>query len=128
MVILDTCTLLWLASDLNKLSTTAKIQIIDNKGLIYVSAISAIEIGVKCRKKKLKLKMDPKTWFRKALEQHGVEEIAVNSSIAVSATELPMIHNDPMDRIIIATAMKNNFTILTPDDTISKYPSISAVW
>ena len=128
MVLLDTCTLLWLASDLSKLSETAKTHIVGNRGLVFVSAISAFEIGIKCKKKKLRLKLDPKAWFLRALATHGLQGIPVNSRIAVIATELPMIHNDPMDRIIIATAMDVNLSILTPDRQLSKYSSVKTLW
>ena len=52
MLLLDTCVLIWLASDINELSETARKMIGKNAGAIYVSSISAFEIAIKTRKKK----------------------------------------------------------------------------
>ncbi len=59
MLLLDTCTLLWLVADQAHLTKKATDSILDNQGLIYVSAISAFEIAIKVKKKKLQLKKEP---------------------------------------------------------------------
>ena len=42
--------------------------------------------------------------------------------------ELPLIHGDPFDRLIIATAMREKLTILTDDEKIIRYPNVKVVW
>ncbi len=128
MIILDTCTLIWLTTDLNHISQTAKTRIQQSAGNTFVSAISAFEISIKTAKGKLKLKYDPLTWFQLALEKHGITEIPVNSAIAANAAQLAPIHNDPMDRIIIATAQISNLTVLSPDQYMKLYPDVSVIW
>lgn len=128
MILIDTCTLLWLAIDQDKLSENAKELLIANANKICISAISAFEIGVKTRKKLLKLPLRPENWFEKATKLHGIDVVAITSEIAMLSTQIPTHHYDPADRIIIATAMINNYTILTPDQHISRYPKIRVVW
>jgi PIN domain nuclease of toxin-antitoxin system len=127
MIILDTCALLWLAADQKKLSLKAKKTIEHNAGALFVSSISSFEIAIKCRNHKMSLPLPVAQWFTQTLDFHGIREIAVTSDIAVCSTELPLLHNDPCDRIIIATAQLKDMTIVTCDELIAQY-KINVVW
>ncbi len=128
MILLDTCTLLWLAADQEKLSAKAKKTVEKNSGALFVSAITAFEIAVKCRNSRLELPLPPLDWFTKALDFHGIKDIPITSSIAIASAQLPLLHNDPCDRIIIATAQMNDMRILTCDQLISQYEKVEVVW
>ena len=128
MLLLDTCTLLWLASDVSKLSELAKREISDSRGGLFVSAITAFELGIKHRKGALRLPLAPAKWFAKALEFHGVIEIPVNGAIAADSTVLPAHHSDPCDRIIVATARAKELRIVTPDPLIRAYSEATCLW
>ena len=128
MVLLDTCTLLWLVQNYEQLPARVQSMLQKRRGAIYVSAISAFEIGVKYHKKKLQLPMEPGKWFQEVLDFHGLTELALTAKILFSATALPGHHNDPADRILIATAAFHKLTLLTPDEEIRKYPGIKVFW
>jgi len=121
MLLLDTCALLWLVADKRKLSAHVRRLFESPQARLYVSAISAFEVGVKHRRRALVLPMPPDEWYRQALEFHGVEEIAVSGEIAARSTMLPAHHNDPSDRIIVATAQVAGMSVVTPDGLIGKY-------
>ena len=55
-------------------------------------------------------------------------EIAIKSEKGKIELPLPKIHNDPCDRIVIATAMKHHMIIITRDKTIQQYPNIEILW
>ena len=131
MILLDTCTLIWLSADREKLTDKAKQIIRKYTGNLYISSISACEIGVKYNKGLLTLSSPALSWFQQALEWHGITEIPVDSKIAVQATLLPLIHRDPADRIIIATALEKSLTIVTADKHIHAYGKeldLKVVW
>lgn len=129
MILLDTCTLLWLAGGLHKkLSETARELLRRHVGELCVSSISALEIGIKLRKGKLDLQTNPRDWFVRALAAHGVREIPVDGDIAARSTMLPPLHADPCDRIIVATAEHYDGTILTPDALVRAYPQVTCRW
>ncbi|HEV7667965.1 MAG TPA: type II toxin-antitoxin system VapC family toxin [Thermoanaerobaculia bacterium] len=128
MLLLDTCALLWLVGDRGKLSATAVGRIKTQRGELFVSAISAFEIGVKHRKGKLELPLEPGAWFEAALRFHGLRELPVTGSIAAASTALPLLHADPCDRLIVATALLHGMTVLTPDPLIAGYPGVQTVW
>ena len=128
MLLLDTCTLLWLVADQAQLSDRARRVLSDNRGMLFVSAISAFEIGIKHRKGALTLPVGPEKWYPAALEFHGLQEIAVDGHIALESTALPPLHADPCDRIIVATARLHHLPVLTPDELIKAYPDIQVLW
>ena len=127
-LLLDTCTLLWHAGDSRKLSGTARSLIHARAHPIFVSSFSAFEIGTKSRKGKLDLPLSAEEWFRQALDYYELRDLPVDWRIAAAATALPPLHNDPADRIIIATAKLRELTIVTPDNLIAGYPDVTVAW
>ena len=128
MYILDTCTLLWLVADQSSLSATAANLIKKNPAELFVSAISAFEIALKSRNNKLELPLPALDWYQQVLIFHGIHEIPVSGEISAGSALLPVLHNDPCDRIIIASAMLNRMTIITPDQHIRAYKGLKVLW
>lgn len=128
MILLDTCTFLWLVTEQDNLSKKVRHEISDNANALFVSSITAFEIGIKVSKKLIELPLPPQEWLSKAFYLHGLTELPIDSEIALYATQLPPIHRDPADRLIIATAHKHQLTILTPDQHISSYPQSKTSW
>ena len=119
-MILDTCALLWLAQGGNQLSEPVR-QRINSEAVVCVSAISGFEVGVKHQKGKLVLPARPSDWFGTILEHHDLQVLPLDLPICIRATELPGIHNDPCDRLIIATAVHHNMPVVTGDPVFQKY-------
>ena len=128
MLLLDTHTFIWLASDIKELSKFAKKEIQNNADKLFISSISALEIGLLEKRKKLKLPLKADEFIEKALNFHKINEIEINKDIAYASVYLPDIHNDPFDRIIIATAQHYKMKIISKDYLISTYPEVSVVW
>ena len=119
-MILDTCALLWLAQGGRKLSKAAARRI-DGAPVVYVSAITGFEVGVKYRKGELELPAVPSDWFKAILEHHGLEVFPLDLRICIRATELPAVHRDPCDRLIIATAQIHGLPVVTADPIFREY-------
>ena len=93
-----------------------------------VSAISAFEIGVKCEKRKLMLPLPPRPWFERVVQTYALRVEPITWEDAIASTTLPRHHNDPADRIIVATAIRLGATILTPDPLIAAYSEAKTLW
>ena len=119
-MILDTCGLIWFASGREDLSREA-MDAIDAADLVYVSAISAFEIGFGYAIGDLDLPCDPEKWYLDVLAQHGISEVPVDGKAAMASTKLPLIHRDPCDRIIIATAKLLHLSMVTGDERFREY-------
>jgi len=128
VILLDTCSMLWLAAAQDQLSARARELLRQEGVLLFVSAISAFEIGIKHRKNALTLPLEPEAWYQRALDFHGLHEIPVTGSIACRSTQLPEHHKDPCDRIIVATAQIQELTVLTPDPLIHEYTEVQTDW
>ena len=103
-------------------------MIANNAGNLFISAITAFEIGIKHRRGALELPLAPADWIAQALDHHGVQEIPVDWRVAERSTSLPLLHRDPADRIIIATSFTTGAPILTPDGEIEQYPGVKVIW
>ena len=120
MILLDTCALLWLAHEKEHLSRET-IGRISNSPLVYVSAISAFEIGLKYNSGRLVLPVPPREWIGDIMAHHDLTLVDIDLAISIRATELPPIHRDPCDRFIIATALVNSLTVVTADTRFREY-------
>jgi len=121
LMLLDTCALLWLAQGGGELSR-GMLQKIAEAPFVYVSAISGFEIGVKVRKGKLELPAAPSDWFKTIVQHHDLQVLALDLDICILSAELPPIHNDPCDRMIIATARNHKLQVVTADAVFEAYP------
>jgi PIN domain nuclease of toxin-antitoxin system len=119
-ILLDTCALIWLATGSKALSAQARTAIAKAPN-VYVSSISAFEIAYKHVRGGLKLPCDPEQWFQKVLETHDIKELFLDSTVFIKAASLPLIHKDPCDRCIIATAMLKSLPVATGDTVFKKY-------
>jgi PIN domain nuclease of toxin-antitoxin system len=93
---------------------------------IIVSAITVWEITRKAALGKL-----PAQWGEGALptflDKRGFRQLPVTWSDAAWANQLPMLHNDPLDRILIAQALLNDMTVITDDRVFARY-GVKTVW
>jgi PIN domain nuclease of toxin-antitoxin system len=126
-VLLDTCALLALVGNVDSLSKPAS-QALASASLVFVSPIIAWEIAIKVKSGKLRMKVPVQDWYRDSLERYHLQEIPLSAESLCAAADLPSIHRDPFDRVMIAIAMERNLPILTSDRTIPKYTGIHVIW
>jgi len=119
-MILDTCALLWLASEDKRLGAKARVRIAD-EALVHVSAISGFEIALKVRQGKLDLPASPQKWFETIIAHHDLRCTPLSMDLCIAAAQLPPLHNDPCDRFIIATAISKDWPIVTADKIFKRY-------
>lgn len=131
MIILDTHILVWLLGQPHKLSKGAK-QVIDKaiaKNELRVSAISIWEICMLVKKNRLKLTMDLESWIDKIEELPFLQFIPVDNKVAIKSVLLnDKLHQDPADRIIIATALIFGARLITSDKKIIRYKEVETIW
>ena len=127
-VLLDTCAVIWLANG-DPLAAEALAAIVA-AGLadgVYVSPVSAWEIGLLCRPRSDRepgpqFMPDPKTSFARVMAGPGIRQAALTPEIAIDASFLPgELHCDPGDRLLIATARHLGTPIVTRDRRIIEY-------
>ena len=118
--LLDTHTALWLFQGNEKLPQLTQ-DIIYNADIdIYVSIVSAWEVAIKVSLDKLDFSGGVEV-FISAIEANNIKLTGIQGDYVKMVETLPLIHRDPFDRLIIATAVSEGMTIITIDDNIQKY-------
>lgn len=121
-ILVDTCVFLWLAADAPSLSSSAKAACIDPANDVYFSAVSAWEIAIKVRLGRLPLPAPPQEYVASRREWLGIERLDLDEVAAAHTFLLADLHRDPFDRALIAQAIVNGLTLITPDPLIRAYP------
>ena len=128
MTLLDTCALIWLNTDRKVFSSAASHWLARHADSLAISPVSLMEIGMKSRKGMLELPCPLAQWHEMMVELYSLKTIPVSASIAMDAANLPEMHKDPFDRIIIATAIAHKMPVVTADAKFREYPSLKVVW
>ncbi len=123
-LLLDTCAAIWLASDLPM--TRAAIEAMDRAfataSRVFVSPISAWEIGMLCARGRLKFSMSPQSWFHRLRSTRGMALAELSPEILIAASYLPgRPPRDPADRIMAATAREHGYKLVTRDRPLLAY-------
>lgn len=120
LLLLDTHLLLWAAYEPGKLSVDARGYIVDDANDLLFSAASIWEVSIKSSLAKDDFDVNPRI-LRRGLVENGYRELPITSAHAVAAGDLPPIHQDPFDRILIAQARAEGLALLTADAKVIAY-------
>ncbi len=116
-LLLDTHALLWWLDDNPTLSIEAREAIADGRNIVFVSAVVIWEIRIKQALGKLQLPAN----FREVLNSQAFDELPLTVDHAHRLAELPPLHRDPFDRMLVAQAMAERLTVVTRDPDIPRY-------
>lgn len=117
-LLLDThIALWWLADDLS-LSKILRDHVGDSNNLVFVSAATVWEVSIKTSVGKLDV---DESWLD-ALLADGMQPLPIRWNHADRVRQLPPIHRDPFDRLLIAQAIEEHLVLVTADETIPHYP------
>jgi len=94
---------------------------------LVFSAVSALEIAIKYARRRLPIPEPPETWVTRRVALQGLRLLAVEMSHALRVADLPLHHNDPFDRLLIAQSQLENLPILTSDPNIARY-DVEVIW
>jgi len=116
-LLLDTHILIWALENNVLLTEKARTTIINGENLVFVSSASVWEISIK---KSLGKLIVPDNLLEE-LDSHRFSVLNISAEHAMFAGELPLIHRDPFDRMIVAQAVIEKFTLISVDPIMSKY-------
>jgi PIN domain nuclease of toxin-antitoxin system len=120
-LLLDTHLLLWAASEPERLSDRARAYFDDADHELLFSAASVWEVAIKSSLGRPDFKVDAGL-LRRGLLDNGYIELSITGAHAVFVTDLPPIHKDPFDRILVAQANVEGIMLLSADTVVARYP------
>jgi len=120
-LLLDTHALLWAASEPDQLTAAARDGLEDGTNDVFVSIVSAWEIAIKQSLGKLELSKPAEQWLPEVLRRTGFELAEVGLPAALRVRALPWHHRDPFDRLLVAQAVEDGYTVVTRDSAFDAY-------
>jgi len=126
-LLLDTCTFLWIVRGEKSLPDTVRSTFSEPENEIYLSVISVWEINLKYQLGKLPLPLPPEHFVPEQREKHFITSLELTEADILHLANLPNVHKDPFDRMLVCQAIEQALTILTPDPLVRQYP-IRSLW
>lgn len=120
-LLLDTQLLLWATLDPHLLSSAAFALMNDPRNSLVFSAVTIWEVAIKFALGRADFDVDPRV-LRRALLDNGYAELPITGQHAVTIANLPPLHKDPFDRLLLAQAIIEGITLVTADARLARYP------
>ncbi len=87
------------------------------------------EVALLASQKRITLGLETGEWLRRALTRPSVQLLPLSPEIAVLAHSFgDSLHRDPVDRILVATALHHRLAIVTRDEQIHAYEGVQSLW
>jgi PIN domain nuclease of toxin-antitoxin system len=121
-ILLDTHIFLWYISADKRLSDDRRASIQDLNNEVYLSVVSVWEAIVKYQLGKLPLPQPPEIYLPTQRVRHKISSLTLDEASVAYPSQLPSIHRDPFDRMLICQANVQGLSLMTDDGIIHKYP------
>lgn len=125
--LLDTHVFLWMAAEPEKLSVKAEECIMNADNALYLSIVSLWEMQIKTQLGKLALDVSLDELWYKQQTQSGILLLLTREEHVWELGNLPQLHSDPFDRLLIAQSRHEDMSLISADGIVSKYET-KVVW
>jgi len=126
-VLLDTHAFLWWVLEDQRLSPVARETIADPAIDVLVSPVSAWEIAIKTADGRLDLPEPSRTYVPSRMAANRFRELPITLDHCLRTAELPLIHRDPFDRLLVAQAQAEELPLVSGDPAITRY-DVETIW
>lgn len=120
-LLLDTHILLWAIASPAKLSPHTVALFSSPGNELIFSVASLWEVAIKNSTGRFTNMIDVQT-LRNSLLIHHYQELPIRGEHALCVAQLPPLHRDPFDRILVAQALVEDMTLVTADKIMARYP------
>jgi len=118
-LLLDTHVFLWFGASDARLGSAGRREISNPGNQVFVSVVSRWEIELKRTRHAVFTLPEP---FDSAMQRSGFSALDLLFPVPSYLSDLPDIHADPFDRLLIAQALHHDLTLVTADRMIRRYP------
>jgi PIN domain nuclease of toxin-antitoxin system len=126
-LLLDTHAFLWWVNNDSTLSSAARTAISNERNECYLSMASCWEMAIKTSIGKLRLNTTIERFIPDELANNDIKLLAVDFKHVAKVENLPFLHRDPFDRLLVAQALIEKMTFITADAIISDY-GVKRLW
>lgn len=126
-LLLDTHAFVWWATDDPRISSPARAALSDPDTPVFLSVVTPWEITIKHSLGRLELAEAPRPLVYGQVVRNGYELLDVSLEHVLAVTELPALHEDPFDRLLVAQARTEGLTLVTADSLVKAY-DVPSIW
>lgn len=123
-LLLDTHALLWALATPGKLPAAARAAVQAAENDVFASVASAWEIAIKVALRRLEFDVPS---MENTLAASGIQTLGISLQHTARVAELPPLHGDPFDRMLVAQALCESMTLVSGDREIAKY-GVRLLW
>ena len=117
-LLLDTHIWLWSLRDQKRVPRRAARELASPKNELWLSPISVWETVSLLELGRLNVKGDPFRWLDQILAASVFRDASFTRDVATRAAEIRLPHRDPVDRLLVATALVHDLTLVTADQRL----------
>lgn len=125
--LIDTHVLIWIATDSRQIPGHIHALLKDERSSVLISAVTMWEICQLIYYKRLKLGVTPQEMIHLCEQSLDARTLPFDAACSYHLENLPPIHKDPFDRMLICQAIEHGLAIVTNDKLIRQYP-IRTLW
>lgn len=122
-LLLDTHVLLWSLGNPARLDAQTRVVLEDNANQVLFSAASIWEIAIKAGLGRADFGVRPEE-ITQAAREAGFQELPVHAEAAARVADLPMLHRDPFDRLLVAQALSEPARLITANPVLPSYSEL----
>jgi PIN domain nuclease of toxin-antitoxin system len=108
--------------------TRRQVQAAFAEDRLWVSAISAWEVALLVQRGRLALRLPVREWVARSEALSGLHFLPIDTAIGLRALELPGLHQDPADRMIVASTELLAAVLVTRDERLHRYSAVRTTW
>ena len=120
-ILLDTNVFLWAITDDVRLRKPQREAFMDEGNDLYLSVASVWEILIKTGLGKLPMPLPAANYVHKQMERNRIAPLGIQSHHLAALEELPPLHRDPFDRMLLAQAKSEGIPLMTGDRALRRY-------
>lgn len=126
-VLLDSHAFVWAATSDDRLPRAVAELIEDGGTRVFISVATTWELTLKVMSGKLRLPSPPAEHLAEHIDRFRSELLPIHQRHVSALPELPVIHADPFDRMLVAQALVEDLDLVAGDERIRRYP-VRTIW
>lgn len=128
MLLLDTHVFLWWSTDPDRVPTVVMDKLKSAASEVFLSAASSWEVQIKIGLGKLELAEPWETIVEKEVARNGIKLLPVTFTHTYRLHQLPPVHRDPFDRLLLAQSISEGLKLVSADAKLQDYPDAPLFW
>ena len=121
MLLLDTHIWIWWVTQTYERLNANVLNALKTADSLAISAVSIYELSVLAKRQRITLTLPVDEWLTAATQEGGIDVLSITRAVAQRAGKLESVHGDPIDRMIMATALIRDIQLVSIDNVFSRY-------